>query len=97
MNDEPFYPCQECRVGALHRDSAFFFSIQDGRPICVPDFPVRVCDVCGRCVYDSIALAELQALFETDRRSRQKQHQSPKIADQDHTLVQLIRNDNPSQ
>ena len=87
MNDEPFYPCQECKVGSLHRHTVFFFTIQDGQPICVPDFPAWVCDLCGRREYDSIALTELQAIFETDRRSWQKQRQSPKIADQDHTSV----------
>ncbi|MCK4693651.1 MAG: YgiT-type zinc finger protein [Anaerolineales bacterium] len=87
MNNEPFYPCQECKVGTLHRDYAFFFTIQGGQPICVPDFPAWTCDLCGRRDYDSVALTKLQAIFETDRRSRQEQHQSPKIADQDHTSV----------
>jgi len=89
MKEEPFYPCQECKVGILHRDHAFFFTVQDGQPICVPDFPAWVCDLCGRCEYNSAALTELQAMLETDRRSRRKPRQSRKIADQDHTSASV--------
>lgn len=87
MKREPFYSCPECKIGILHPHQAFLFTVQDGQPICVPDFPAWVCDLCGQRNYDSTALAELQAMLETDRRARRKQHRPKASVDHDHPLT----------
>jgi YgiT-type zinc finger domain-containing protein len=72
LETEQTYPCPECQVGALHPRRVSYFTSDEGHPLCVPDFPAWVCDVCGRREYDSAALAELRAVLETERRSRRQ-------------------------
>ncbi|MGD2252437.1 MAG: YgiT-type zinc finger protein [Anaerolineales bacterium] len=72
MERRPFYPCPECQVGSLQPRQASYFTTLEGQLVCAPDFPAWVCDMCGRREYDSGALAELQALLATDRRSRNR-------------------------
>lgn len=71
----------------MHLCHTLFFTLRDDQPICVPDFPAWVCDMCGQRVYDPFALAELQVLFEKNRYSRQKLHKSWTDADKDQPLT----------
>lgn len=71
----------------MHLCHTLFFIIQDGQPICVPDFPAWACDICGQREYDPFALAELQAMLENDRYSRRKLRRSWIDADQDQPLT----------
>lgn len=87
MKRNTHIPCIDCQVGTMRFCHTLFFRIRDGRPICVPDFPAWVCDICGRREYDSSALAELQAVLETNRRSRQKPFWSLIDTDQDQLLT----------
>jgi YgiT-type zinc finger domain-containing protein len=64
--------CPECRMGTLEWQNVFFFMLQEGQPIGVPDFPAWICNFCGRREYDSAALAELRTTLERDRRTRNK-------------------------
>lgn len=72
MKIDPRYLCPYCRIGALKPRRAFFFTLQDGQPICVPDFPAWVCDLCGSHQYDPTALIELRVMLESDRRIRRR-------------------------
>lgn len=56
--------CPDCQIGSLHVSRAFFCEWTDGHFITVPDFPARICDVCGRREYDPKSLANLQALLD---------------------------------
>jgi YgiT-type zinc finger domain-containing protein len=72
MKLDPRYLCPNCQIGTLKPRRAFFFTLQDGRPICVPDFPAWVCDLCGSRQYDPTALIELRVMLEADRRTRRR-------------------------
>ena len=72
MKLDPRYLCPQCQIGALKPRRAFFFTLQDGQPICVPDFPSWVCDLCGFLQYDPNALIELRVMLESDRRTRRR-------------------------
>lgn len=72
MERPPIYTCPECLVGILRPRKTSYFAMEDGHLISVPDFPAWVCDVCGRREYDTAALAELNAMLETDRRLRRR-------------------------
>jgi YgiT-type zinc finger domain-containing protein len=72
MSNEHTYPCPECMVGTLTLGRSAYFSVRNGQPITVPDFPAWICDVCGRREYDTAALAELQAMLDTGNRPRQR-------------------------
>jgi YgiT-type zinc finger domain-containing protein len=89
MKRDPKYTCSECKVGTLRRGDVFFFTIQGGQPICVPDFPAWVCDVCGRREYDSDAIADLLAMLEMKPGSQRKLHQPRTIADQDQSTTSV--------
>lgn len=65
MPSDASYPCPECQLGTLEPRTVSFFTVRNGQPVTVPDFPAWVCDVCGRREYDSAALAELQAMLDS--------------------------------
>jgi len=70
METPAAYSCPECQVGFLRPRHSSYFTEHDGQVVSVPDFPAWVCDVCGRREYDHTALAELQAMLQTNRRGR---------------------------
>lgn len=70
MTDDPAYPCPECQLGILAPRRVSYFTVQGGNVVSVPDFPAWVCDVCGRCEYDSAALAELNVMLSSGRLPR---------------------------
>ena len=77
MKDEQFYPCAECQVGAMRPRQASYFAVHGGQPVCVPDFPAWICDVCGRSEYDASALAQLRAMLENSRVRRVRRKRRP--------------------
>jgi len=89
MTRDPKFICSECKVGTLRLGYAFYFTLQCGQPICVPDFPAWVCDVCGRREYDSDAVADLLAILETKPGTRRKLSRPRTIADQDHSTTSV--------
>jgi len=67
MPSEPTYPCPECQFGTLRGRRAFYFTQVRGQPVCIPDFPARICDFCGYREYDPQALANLHAMLWSSR------------------------------
>jgi YgiT-type zinc finger domain-containing protein len=76
--------CPECRLGTLEWQNVFFFMLQDGQPICVPNFPAWVCTFCSRREYDSTAMVKLHAMLETDRKTRRKYIQPRSFVGEEH-------------
>lgn len=72
MTGEGHYVCPECQLGLMQKRRVSYFTVRGGRLISVPDFPAWVCDVCGRCEYDAVAVAELQVMLEGARRPRRR-------------------------
>ncbi|MGD8821526.1 MAG: hypothetical protein PVG63_00355 [Anaerolineales bacterium] len=74
MDDYPMNPtCPECHVGRMQPTNAFLFIQREGRPLCVPDFPAWICDMCGLREYDHLALSELEVMLDSNRSaSREK-------------------------
>jgi YgiT-type zinc finger domain-containing protein len=58
-----FLPCTECQAGQMGRKFVTYYTWLDDELITVPDFPAWVCDVCGRCEYDGMALNQLNLLL----------------------------------
>jgi YgiT-type zinc finger domain-containing protein len=88
--DEPtHYPCPECQVGDLRPAPVTYFTVQDGQPVMVPDFPAWICDVCGRCEYDTTALAELRAVLDTSRPAKRKPRRPKAGGDPDAPLLPI--------
>jgi YgiT-type zinc finger domain-containing protein len=58
-----YLPCTECQAGQMHRKFVAYYTWLDDELITVPDFPAWVCDVCGRCEYDGMALNQLNLLL----------------------------------
>ncbi len=57
------FPCPDCYAGSLNLARAFLFSVREGYPLCIPNFPAWVCDVCRYREYDLKSLAELEMLL----------------------------------
>jgi YgiT-type zinc finger domain-containing protein len=93
MDEETFYPCPECQVGALRPRRASYLTTLDGQLVCVPDFPAWVCDICGRREYDPASLAELQAMLANDRRSRRQR--GPRLSTGEQTHPPMTRKPHP--
>jgi YgiT-type zinc finger domain-containing protein len=89
MTRDPRYICSECKVGTLRVGDAFYFTFQDGQPICVPDFPAWVCDVCGRREYDPEAVADLHAILEMKPGLQRKLSQPRTFTDQDQSTTSV--------
>ncbi|NIS81314.1 MAG: YgiT-type zinc finger protein [Anaerolineales bacterium] len=85
MRPESSEPCPECQVGELQPKRSFYFEHKDGRPICVPSFPVWVCDICKQRLYDATALAALHAMLESDRQARRRPQRRRRTSDRDGT------------
>ncbi len=47
----------------MGRKFVTYYTWLDDELITVPDFPAWVCDVCGRCEYDGMALNQLNLLL----------------------------------
>jgi YgiT-type zinc finger domain-containing protein len=58
-----YLPCTECQAGQMRRKFVTYYTWLDDELITVPDFPAWVCDVCGRCEYDGMALNQLNLLL----------------------------------
>lgn len=55
--------CSECKAGVLRLRYLTYFTWLDEELITVPNFPAWVCDMCGRCEYDSRAINWLNTLL----------------------------------
>lgn len=96
MNDEPEfdapkYACPRCQIGTLQPKPVVFAHWFEGQFITIPNFPAWVCDFCGRCEYDALALERLEMILgpEADlrreasrraRRGRPKPRSAPRPA-----------------
>jgi hypothetical protein len=60
---------------------AFLFVERAGMPLCIPDFPAWVCDLCGRREYDHMALSELEIMLESNRRNKMKKESHRVVGD----------------
>jgi len=60
---EQVRPCSECQAGQMHLRSVTYLTYIGDELISVPDFPAWVCDVCGRCYYDEVALNQLSLIL----------------------------------
>lgn len=58
--------CDECRVGIYRKSTATFYQWVMDRVVMVPDFPCVVCDVCGRRIWDDMALRRLEFVLAPD-------------------------------
>lgn len=82
MDDSVFYStCPECHSGRMQPTSAFLFVKRAGMPLCVPDFPAWVCDLCGLREYDHLALSELEVMLEANRPARRGKRQRGVVKD----------------
>jgi YgiT-type zinc finger domain-containing protein len=95
MESPPSYTCPECLVGILRPRKSSYFTMEEGHLITVPDFPAWVCDVCGRREYDTAALAELNAMLETDRRLRRRPKRPAPGGEQDKPSASADRHHRP--
>jgi len=81
----PKFVCPHCQVGTLQPKWVTFAQWFEGQFITIPNFPGWVCDVCGICDYDELALEQLELILgpeadlrrEASRRARQNA-QNPK-------------------
>jgi YgiT-type zinc finger domain-containing protein len=60
---EESLPCTECQAGHMRVQRVTYFTWLADELITVPDFPARVCDVCGRCEYDQRSINQLNLLL----------------------------------
>ncbi len=58
--------CDECRVGIYRKSTATFYQWVMDHVIMVPNFPCVVCDVCGRRLWDDLALRRLEIILAPD-------------------------------
>jgi len=63
MIEQNRFPCPDCYAGSLNPARAFLFSVRGGYPLCIPNFPAWVCDVCRYREYDLKSLTELETLL----------------------------------
>lgn len=67
VNNLPQVPyqglCSECQAGVMHLKLVTYFTWLDDEFIAVPNFPARVCDVCGRSEYDQRAVLRLNTIL----------------------------------
>jgi len=67
--------CPECQTGVMQLQRVTYFTWLDEELITVPDFPARVCDVCGRREYDRNAIQRLNSLLNPEAgRRREVRH-----------------------
>ena len=57
------YPCSECQAGVLRPRFITYFTWLNDELITVPNFPARICDLCGRREYDQRAISWLTILL----------------------------------
>jgi YgiT-type zinc finger domain-containing protein len=77
------YSCPECHSGHMKTVGTFLFVERAGMPLCIPDFPAWVCDLCGLREYDRLALSELEVMLDTNRRSMAKKPGHRVVGDHD--------------
>ncbi|MEB2333010.1 MAG: YgiT-type zinc finger protein [Anaerolineaceae bacterium] len=79
-------PCDQCGVGMLRLRRVVYLAWLGEELVTVPNFPARICDVCGRREYDERAIAWLNTLLNPEagkhspRLSRTQRPASPKKA-----------------
>lgn len=76
-------PCPECQSGRMKLTGALLFVGRADRPLCVPDFPAWVCDLCGLREYDHGALSELEVMLDSIRPRMSSQRRSAHINNHD--------------
>jgi YgiT-type zinc finger domain-containing protein len=74
--------CPECHSGRMQPTSAFLFIPRAGMPLCVPDFPAWVCDMCGLSEYDHLALSELEVMLDSNRPTQRGKRRRTMVNDQ---------------
>ena len=57
------YVCPHCQTGTLHLRRVVFAQWYGGQFVTMPNFPGWVCDVCGECEYDAVALDQINTLL----------------------------------
>ena len=61
---EKNYSCNECHMGMMQSRHITYFTHIQGELITVPNFPARICDVCGRREYDMQSIHWLNILLD---------------------------------
>jgi YgiT-type zinc finger domain-containing protein len=81
------YPCSECQAGVLRLRYITYFTWLDEELVTVPNFPARVCDMCGRRVYDPHAISWLVTILnpEAGKASTPKRRPRPPQGKRDGT------------
>lgn len=64
--------CPECQTGVMRFKRVAYFTWLDEELVTVPDFPARVCDVCGRREYDRQAILRLNTLLNPEAGRRRQ-------------------------
>jgi len=65
------YVCPQCQTGTLRLRRVVFAKWYGGQFVTMPNFPGWVCDVCGECEYDAIALEQINTLLGAELDLRQ--------------------------
>jgi YgiT-type zinc finger domain-containing protein len=73
--------CRECRSGHMQPTNVFLFTDRAGMPLCVPDFPAWVCDLCGLREYDHLALSELEVMLGSNHPARREKRRGRIVND----------------
>jgi YgiT-type zinc finger domain-containing protein len=60
---EPLEVCPHCQTGIFQPRLVTFAQWFEGQFITIPHFPAWLCDVCGTCEYDTLALEQLAMLL----------------------------------
>ena len=76
--EDPLGLCPECQAGILRLEYLTYFTWLYDELITVPNFPARVCDVCGRREYDPRAIKWLNTLLipEAGRGGPRRKHKN---------------------
>ncbi len=65
------YVCPQCQTGTLQLRRVVFAKWYGGQFVTMPNFPGWVCDVCGACEYDAVALEQINTLLGAELDLRQ--------------------------
>ncbi|HAV76716.1 MAG TPA: hypothetical protein DCX53_05105 [Anaerolineae bacterium] len=55
--------CNECPAGVMHMRRVTYFTWLGEELVTVPNFPARVCDMCGKREYDQRAVSVLSMIL----------------------------------
>lgn len=73
--------CPECHSGRMQPTNAFLFLERAGMPLCIPDFPAWVCDMCGLREYDHLALSELDVMLGSNQAYKREKRRRRMLKD----------------